>query len=132
MVALWVFLSIAGTCAERTPADRTVNAALQQHGIEAGQLRAVVIVAWNRVAHDLAVAEDQFLTFKGQRALAMMHLAMHDALNAIVPVYETYAIAGGRHPADPAAAAAQAAHDVLMALYPGQQGALASEVSRWV
>ena len=43
-------------------------------------------------------AEDQFLTFKGQRALAMMHLAMHDALNAIVPVYETYAFRGGIRP----------------------------------
>ena len=42
-------------------------------------------------AHDLAFAEDQFLTFKGQRAFAMMHLAMHDALNAIVPVYSGYA-----------------------------------------
>ena len=58
-------------------------------------------------------AEDQFLTFKGQRALAMMHLAMHDALNAIVPVYEAYAYAGGPRLAHPIAATSQAAHDVL-------------------
>ena len=54
-------------------------------------LRSDVVVSWNNLAHDIAVAEDQFLTFKGQRALAMMHLAMHDALNAIAPVYERYA-----------------------------------------
>ena len=95
-------------------------------------LRPDVIVSWNAMAHDIAFAEDQFLTFKGQRALAMMHLAMHDALNSIVPVYETYAVAGGRHPADPTAAAAQAAHDVLMAQYPGQQGTLAGELGRWL
>ena len=65
-----------------------VEDALVSRGIELGHPRSRVIVAWNSLAHDIAFAEDQFLTFKGQRALAMMHLAMHDALNAIVPVYE--------------------------------------------
>lgn len=97
-----------------------------------GGLRADVIVSWNAMAHDLAFAEDQFLTFKGQRALAMMHLAMHDALNSIVPVYETYAVESGDHAAHPIAAAAQAAHDVLLAQYPGQQGTLAGELGRWL
>jgi hypothetical protein len=57
-------------------------------GIRPGDLRPDAVVAWNTLAHDIAFAEDQFLTFKGQRMLALMHLAMHDALNAIVPVYE--------------------------------------------
>ena len=61
--------------------------AVGQHPGQAGSdhTTAGVIIGWNAVAHDIAVAEDQFLTFKGQRALAMMHLAMHDALNSIVP-----------------------------------------------
>ena len=91
-----------------------------------------VIASWNSVAHDIAVAEDQFLTFKGQRALAMMHLAMHDALNAIVPVYETYAFRGSDRLAHPIAAAAQAAHDVLLSQYPGRQAALADQLTRWL
>ena len=91
-----------------------------------------VIASWNSVAHDIAVAEDQFLTFKGQRALAMMHLAMHDALNAIVPVYETYAFRGSDRLAHPIAAAAQAAHDVLLSQYPGRQVALADQLTRWL
>ena len=100
--------------------------------IPPGDLDSDVIVSWNAIAHDIAFAEDQFLTFKGQRALAMMHLAMHDALNSIVPIYETYAVPGGHYAANAIAAAAQAAHDVLMAQYPGQQGRLAGELSRWL
>jgi hypothetical protein len=109
-----------------------VDAALASRGIELRHLRSDAIVAWNRMAHDIAFAEDQFLTFKGQRALAMMHLAMHDALNAIVPVYETYAFTGNARVAHPIAATAQAAHDVLLSQYPGQQPTLAAELTRWL
>ena len=91
-----------------------------------------VIVSWNALAHDVAFAEDQFLTFKGQRALAMMHLAMHDAINTIVPLYATYAYSGGHRSAHPLAAAAQAAHDVLVAQYPDQNVKIAGELDRWL
>ncbi len=94
--------------------------------------RPAVIVDWNQTAYDIAFAEDQFLTFKGQRALAMMHVAMHDALNAIVPVYERYTYTGARAIAHPVAAAAQAAHDVLVAQYPDQQSRLAAELAVWL
>ncbi len=97
-----------------------------------GNWRAEVIVSWNSLAHDVAVAEDQFLTFKGQRALAMMHLAMHDALNAIVPVYEPYAYRAHPRLAHPIAATAQAAHDVMAALYPTQHAALADQLASWL
>lgn len=110
----------------------SIDAALLQHGVGPGHLRSDVIVSWNALAHDLAFAEDQFLTFKGQRALAMMHLAIHDALNAIVPIYRTYAYPGGHQLGHPTAAAAQAAHDVLIAQYPGQQATVAGELSRWL
>jgi PAP2 superfamily len=97
---------------------------------DAGNYRADVIVSWNSLAHDVAFAEDQFLTFKGQRAMAMMHLAMHDALNAIVPVYEPYAYRAHPRLAHPVAATAQAAHDVMVALYPTQHAALGDQLAR--
>jgi hypothetical protein len=100
--------------------------------IELGHAGSDVILSWNRMAHDIAFAEDQFLTFKGQRALAMMHLAMHDALNTIVPIYDTYAYTGDRRVAHPIAATAQAAHDVLLRLYPTQQTALDAELTHWL
>jgi hypothetical protein len=96
-------------------------------------VRADAITRWNQLAHDIAFAEDQFLTFKGQRALAMMHLAMHDVLNSIVPVYERYAYTGPRRvPADPLAAVAQGAYEVLISEYPDQQSKLAGELAAWL
>jgi len=93
---------------------------------------SAVVVAWSLKAYDVAFAEDQFLTFKGHRAFAMMHLAMHDAINAVEPVYRRY----GRVPRDPEAhpiaAAAQAAHDVLASQYPGQLAGLDAELAGWL
>ncbi|HEY5808664.1 MAG TPA: hypothetical protein VIT67_11880, partial [Povalibacter sp.] len=55
-----------------------------EHGLpRASDSSGSAIVEWNQLAYDIAVAEDQFTTFKGQRALAMMHLAQHDALNSV-------------------------------------------------
>jgi hypothetical protein len=105
---------------------------LAVHAAPANHPRSDAVVAWNSLAHDLAFAEDQFLTFKGQRALAMMHLAMHDALNAIAPIYEPYTFSRSVRGAHPIAAAAQAAHDVLAAQYPSQSATIAAELSRWL
>ncbi len=54
------------------------------------------------------------------RELAMVHIAMHDAANAVKAKFETYAIGVTDTGADPALAAAAAAHDVLVALRPGR------------
>jgi hypothetical protein len=81
-----------------------------------------VVVEWNQKAYDIGFAEDQFLTFKGARAHAMLHLAQHDALNAIHRIFQPYAFSETEPGADPVAAAAQAARDVLASQYPGAQG----------
>jgi hypothetical protein len=93
---------------------------------------SAVVAAWSLKAYEIAFAEDQFLTFKGHRTFALMHLAIHDGLNAIVPVYEPY-VGVPRDPrAHPIAAAAQAAHDVLTSQYPGQEASLAAELAEWL
>ena len=89
-------------------------------------------VEWSQTAYDIAYAEDQFLTFKGQRAIAMMHLAMHDALQAIDPVYTPFAYRAESRSADPIAAAATAAHAVLIASYPSQRARLDSLRDAWL
>jgi PAP2 superfamily protein len=68
---------------------------------------APVVVAWNAKANEVAAAAGSPLAFKEPRALAMVHLAQLDALSD--------------RRADPAAAAAQAGHDVLLAEYVAQQ-----------
>ncbi|RPH48920.1 MAG: phosphatase PAP2 family protein, partial [Lysobacterales bacterium] len=96
------------------------ESSLETHREESPQ--GSVIVEWNQLAYKIAFAEDQFRTFKGQRALAMMHLAQHDALNSITRRFEPYAAQGRRgSEAEPTAAAAQAARQVLIAQYPAAQ-----------
>src|SRR5688572_27156598 len=53
------------------------------------------------------------------RALPMLHIAMFDAINSIEHAYTPYRVhVAGSHGASTEAAAAQAARDVLAALYP--------------
>jgi hypothetical protein len=86
---------------------------------------AQIVIEWNERAYESANAADQFLTFKGHRALAMMHLAQHDAINQVERRFEPYLkakpTAKRRTRADARAAAAQAAHDVLLSQYPSDR-----------
>jgi hypothetical protein len=91
-----------------------------------------VVVAWNAVAHDVGFATDRFMTFRAQHAMAMMHLAMHDAVAAIDGRYEAYAWQQRDPLADPLTAASQAAHDVLLAAYPETNARLAAELAGWL
>ncbi|MDQ1813077.1 vanadium-dependent haloperoxidase [Massilia sp. CCM 9210] len=64
---------------------------------------------------------EQYGPARSARALAIYHLALYEALNAIARAYPSYT---GMHPAPassaPDAALARAARDTLMALYPAQ------------
>ena len=84
-----------------------------------------VITDWSLAAFQIIKAGDGYVDpMAASRSLAMMHVAMHDAANAARPRYQRYALAtvpalGGK--ADAAVAAATAAHDVLLGLYPQPQ-----------
>jgi hypothetical protein len=84
-----------------------------------------VITDWNLAAYQVIKAGDGYQDpMAASRSLAIMHLAMHDAANAVDPRYRRYALAtlpATRHKPDAAVAAATAAHDVLVALYPQPQ-----------
>ena len=81
---------------------------------------SAIVVEWNDRLLAAAEAEDGFLTLKGVRTAAMMHLAMHDALNAIRHEYSSYALQVDAPDADPIAAASQAAYEVASNQYPQQ------------
>jgi membrane-associated phospholipid phosphatase len=91
-----------------------------------------LVVAFNRRLLAIANADDHLLSLKGARTLSMMHLAIHDALNAIVPRYATYLELESVPDADPTAAAAQAAHDVAVRQYPNAGSLLALELETWL
>jgi hypothetical protein len=77
---------------------------------------ADVIVEWNQLLQANIPATASLLT---PRYFAMLHIAMFDAANAIDHEYTRYHARVAAHPgASPEAAAAQAGHDVLVALIP--------------
>ncbi|HEX6133297.1 MAG TPA: vanadium-dependent haloperoxidase [Longimicrobiales bacterium] len=132
ILLLIVVSAAAAVAAVRGSPDREAGPAAVASGIggSAPGPVAEVAAAWNERAWEIAYAEDQFLTFRGQRALALMNLAMHDALNTISPVYERYAYDGEPRPdADPSQAAAHAAHEILRSIYPGAAARLDSALA---
>ena len=89
-------------------------------------------IAWNARLLAVAEAEDQFLSLKGVRTAAMMHLAIHDALNAIEPRYRAYAFDADGRGADPIAAASQAAFVIANDQYPAQRDQWEALRMRWL
>lgn len=77
-----------------------------------------VILDWNLAALEAEGGVTYLHALFASRTNTMMHIAMHDALNAIVPVYEQYAYHANGEGADPVLAAAQAAYTVLLNIYP--------------
>ncbi len=91
-----------------------------------------VVVDWSRIVFDAALVDDGFVSFLGTRHQVMVHIAMHDALNAIRPRFDQFAYFGRSRGDHPVAAGAGAAHDVLVAVYPAQQAAIDAELAIWL
>lgn len=101
------------------------------------------LLYWNQVAIDasgldhtpVAVGEnrvfgEQLGPARSARAMAIVHIAMYDAVNAVTKNYQPYS---GSFPT-PArtsidAAIAQAAHDTLVVMYPSQKAAIDSKLT---
>jgi hypothetical protein len=91
-----------------------------------------VILRWNRVLMETLRTPGAHpgTTIFPIRSYAMMNAAMFDAVNSIDKTYTSYLIevpASGTASID--AAAAQAAHDVLVGLYPTRQAIFAAELA---
>ena len=84
----------------------------------AGLARADVIMDWNAKA-DAIAAEKQVLPAPHSRVISMMHVAMFEAVNAIDRRYTPYKLdLVADRSTSREAAAATAAHDVLLSIYP--------------
>jgi hypothetical protein len=101
-----------------------------------GHHRATSAVShWSKIAIDatgldhtpVAAGEDrvfgeQFGPTRASRAMAIVHIAMFEAVNAIVGDYQSYAgVEAAAHGTSMDASVAQAAHDTLAALFPSQK-----------
>jgi len=87
----------------------------------AGAAGANVVTDWNNVLLN-AIRVDKTSPPVASRAMAMVHVAVFDAVNGLVGDYAPYAVTGrGPGGASPEAAAIAAAHKVLVALFPAQK-----------
>jgi hypothetical protein len=89
-----------------------------------------VILAWNdHTLQAIATNDGHADPLFASRTLAMVHLAMHDAVNATAyRFYRSYAFEGRDRSADPVAAAASAAQRVLVQLFPAQEATLLAQL----
>ena len=85
---------------------------------------------WNALVMEYAIAEDGLLTLKGLRTEAMMHVAIHNALNVIKPQYARYHFDREPVEAEPDAAVAQAAYTVILSQFPGKKEELDAQLAQ--
>jgi hypothetical protein len=91
--------------------------------------RGDVIMDWNAKADAIAI-EKQLANAPNARGQAMLHVAMFEAVNAIDKRYAPYKLAlMADRTASKEAAAAAAAHGVLVALYPDEKSNLDASLS---
>jgi membrane-associated phospholipid phosphatase len=79
---------------------------------------ADIVTDWNAATLN-AIRSNSTAPPAAARNLAMVHIAIHDAVNGLTSRKPRYAVVGNADPgASPEAAAATAGHDILVALYP--------------
>jgi hypothetical protein len=96
----------------------------------AATAHADIVMDWNGRADDIA-AEKRIAPPVNARAMALMHVAMFEAINAIERRYRPYRLEliADRNTSREAAAAS-AAHAVLTALYPDQRATLDAQLAQ--
>jgi hypothetical protein len=122
-----VFCFLALSCQKQVSEETGAAAHATQidnaNGHAYGTVGPEMVLQWNQAAIDvvtqtLAAIAAPIPPSKESRYYAMVNIAMHDALNNIVPKYKSYALFNARDKnADPDAAVAQAAYDVIVAFY---------------
>ena len=96
---------------------------------ETAMAQGDTVLFWNVTAtnaiHTAGPSFGALATPRGSRVMAMVHVAMADAVTSIHPVHKPYAIRlVGHGSADQIAAASAAAYGVLVRLFPSQQSSL--------
>jgi hypothetical protein len=104
---------------ESTNEEIATNARFDNNGEGRGNLSPEMTLRWNDAAVYVVSRTLQLQPtprippFRESHYYATVNIAVHDALNNIVPKYESYALHGRDKDADPDAAVAKAAHDVI-------------------
>jgi hypothetical protein len=119
-------LALLGTagCLDMTPAE--LGGELVEKTLYSNQ----VIIDWSvHTENAMVVDSGNIDPVPATRLLAMVHVAMHDAINAVESNYDKYAYTGSDSGAHPVAAAAAAAHRVLVSRFPVQTADLDAKLA---
>lgn len=90
---------------------------------------AEAVLYWNEIAYEAFGGTKYQHSLMASRINAMVHLAIHDAVNGIEEKYNRYAFTGKDKKADPVAAVASAAYTVLLNEIPAQKTFLDSALN---
>jgi len=102
-----------------TNEEISTSARFDNNGEGKGNVSPEMVLRWNDAATYVVVRTLQLQPtprippFRESHYYAMVNIAVHDALNNIIPKFESYALNARDKDADPDAAVAQAAHDVI-------------------
>jgi PAP2 superfamily len=136
-IAVVARMCISPLCRLVTTAGVAMTMATPLHAQNAGVAHAAHQPRGNPVTHWNTIATDVFTPSQGtnpmvqSRTLAILHAAMHDALNAIDRRYASYTPGLGESPgASVGAAVAAAARGVLVALLPDQSALVEAAYER--
>jgi hypothetical protein len=126
-----IAMFIAGVCAPLTSFAQNLSVGnwimnveeltTTQDSLSSGQ----VVRQWNEICR----AQDFGNPLRNARQLAIMHTAMHDAVNGVDARYKRHLSTLSDPSADAEAAAAAAAHKVLVNFFPANQAALDAELA---
>src|SRR5688500_7671337 len=117
MTKTWAILALVGSI--------LIVSCKKDHPEDIDKLSNKVILEWNLVALQAEGGPTYQHPLLASRINAMVHIAMHDALNAISPRYEQYIYkTHGAGWANPFSAAASAAHTVLLGSFPENKAML--------
>ncbi|MGM5471353.1 vanadium-dependent haloperoxidase [Flavobacteriaceae bacterium LMO-SS05] len=116
-LSISIFLLVF-SCAKNDDLETMDNDSLIAAKIISKNQSPDMVLAWNKAMQDLYTfpLNEGTPPVSTSYTWALVHLAMHDALNSITPRYETYGVVTRDKNADPNAAVAQAAYDVIMAV----------------
>ncbi len=91
-----------------------------------------LVIDLNNLTYTIANEHDHFYSFIGVRALAMVHLAMHDIFNAAKPEYNQYYWKQQITDANPIVAAVESTRQILIKAYPDRTDTINIVCDAWL
>lgn len=120
MAVVGLFISLLITSCSRNKGN----------GKQIKDLPNTVVLEWNEIAFKAFSGPAYQHSLMASRINAMTHIAIHDVLNAIDPVYSKYVFIGNDPGADPVSAVAAAAYEVLLHEIPAKKDFLDSALQK--